>query len=126
MVRHDPASRESVVLSGWGEEADWYRNIQASPALEVRTGGERYVPEQRLLAPEENHVVISGYANHQPLAFRFLTNAFGFGYPLDGTEYERREFAEFLRLFAFRPKDETKGRGTLVEHTNATRQEVMG
>ena len=126
VLRHDPAIRESVVLSGWGEEADWYRNILARPALEIRTGGERYVPEQRFLAAEENHDVISEYAGNHPLAFRFLIKAFGFGYPLDGTENERREFAGSLHLVAFRPKEGTKGRDLLGERTNANRQEVVG
>jgi hypothetical protein len=31
-------TRENVVLSAWGEKAGWYRNIEAVPALEVRTG----------------------------------------------------------------------------------------
>src|SRR5918911_4987582 len=46
VVRYTPATKESVVLSAWGERADWYRNIKASPAMEVWTGGERFVPEQ--------------------------------------------------------------------------------
>ena len=109
-VRYDPATRESVVLSGRGEKADWYRNVRASPALEIRTGGERYVPEQRFLAPEENHAVIMEYARRHPLAFRFLVKAFGFGYPLDETDGARRRFAGSLRLVAFRPSDKTNGR----------------
>ena len=125
VVRYDPTTRESVVLSGRGEKADWYRNIQASPALEIRTGGERYVPQQRFLAPEENHDIISSYARRHPLAFRFLTNAFGFGYPVDGTEDEPWRFAESLRLVAFRPRNETNGPGLLGEQTNMTQQEVM-
>ena len=52
VLLHDPAARESVVLSAWGEKADWYRNVGTTPALEIRTGGQRYVPEQRVLAPE--------------------------------------------------------------------------
>lgn len=52
VIFYDPETRESVVLSGWGEKADWYRNIKASPALEVQTGRQRYVPSQRFLAPE--------------------------------------------------------------------------
>lgn len=126
VIRHDPATGESVVLSGRGEKADWYHNIQASPALEIRTGGRRYVPEQRFLAPEENHAIISGYARRHPLAFRFLTNAFGFGYPVDGTEDERQQFAESLRLVAFRPRSEAEERGPLGGQTNMTQQEVVG
>jgi deazaflavin-dependent oxidoreductase (nitroreductase family) len=98
-----PATKESVVLSAWGEKAHWYRNIEATPALEVRTGGERYVPEQRFLAPEENHAVISDYGRRHPLAFRVFARVFS--YPLGGTEAARREVTGSLRLVAFRPRD---------------------
>jgi deazaflavin-dependent oxidoreductase (nitroreductase family) len=103
VILDDPATRESVVLSAWGEKADWYRNIEAVPALEVRTGGQRYVPEQRLLAPEVNHAVISDYGQRHPLAFRVFARLFG--YPLEGTEAARREAACSLRLVAFRPRN---------------------
>jgi deazaflavin-dependent oxidoreductase (nitroreductase family) len=102
VLLHDPATRQSVVLSAWGKNADWYRNVVATPALEVRTGGQRYVPEQRFLAQEENHAVISDYGRRHPLAFRVFARAFG--YPLDGTEAARREVACSLRLVAFRPR----------------------
>jgi len=103
VLLHDPVTRESVVLSAWGEKADWYRNIGATPALEVRTGGQRYVPKQRFLAPEDNHAVISDYGRRHPLAFRVFARVFG--YPLEGTEAARREFACSLRLVPFRPRD---------------------
>ncbi len=106
VIAYDSATRESIVLSGWGERADWYRNIKSSPALEVQSGRQRYVPSQRFLAPEESHARISDYARRHPLAFRFLVKAFGFGYPLDGTEATRRRLAEYLRLVAFRPAGE--------------------
>jgi deazaflavin-dependent oxidoreductase (nitroreductase family) len=102
-ILYYPATKESVVLSAWGEKADWYRNIKAIPALEVRTGGERYVPEQRFLAPDENHDMLADYRRRHPLAFRIFARAFGF--PLGGTEAMRREFASSLRLVAFRPRD---------------------
>ena len=102
-ILYYPATKESVVLSAWGEKADWYRNIKATPALEVRTGGERYVPEQRFLAPAENHAMLADYRRRHQLAFRIFARAFG--YPLGGTEAMRREFASSLRLVTFRPRD---------------------
>jgi hypothetical protein len=60
------------------------------------------VPEQRFLAPQVNHAVISDYGRRHPLAFRVFTTVFG--YPLDGKEAARREFANTLRLVAFRPR----------------------
>ena len=101
VLLHDPVTRESVVLSALGEKADWYRNVMATPALEVMTGGLRYVPQQRFLVPDENHAVISEYGRRHPLAFRVFARVFG--YPLDGTEAARREAARSLRLVAFRP-----------------------
>jgi len=79
------------VLSGWGQKADWYRNIEITPALEVHTGNQRYVPEQRFLVPEENDTVITEYARLHPLALRLFARSFG--YPRGGTEAMRREFA---------------------------------
>jgi deazaflavin-dependent oxidoreductase (nitroreductase family) len=70
VILYNPATGESVVLSAWGEEADWYRNVGATPSLEVRTGGQRYVPDQRFLVPEENHAVLADYRRRHPPAFR--------------------------------------------------------
>ena len=103
VVRYTPATKESIVLSGWGEKADWYRNIKVTPAIEVWTAGERYVPEQRFLAPVENHAVIADYERRHPLAFRIFAKAFG--YPANDVEAVRRGFASSLVLVAFRPRD---------------------
>lgn len=126
VIRYNPTTRESVVLSGRGEKSDWYRNIEESPALEVRTGHERYVPAQRFLDSVENHEVISEYARHHPLVLRLFVKVFRFGYPLNGTQEERREFARSLRLVAFRPGDETNGCARSGGRTDTSREEVGG
>jgi deazaflavin-dependent oxidoreductase (nitroreductase family) len=84
MILYNPATGESIVLSAWGEKADWCRNMEVTPALEARTASERCVPEQRLLVPEENHAVLAGYRRRHPLAFRVFVKASGFGHPLKG------------------------------------------
>jgi hypothetical protein len=43
VIAFEPLTCESVVLSAWGERADWYRNIRATPAAEIRTACERYI-----------------------------------------------------------------------------------
>jgi protein-L-isoaspartate O-methyltransferase len=53
---YDPNSRESVVFSAWGEKANWYRNLEATPAYEVRSGCQRYAAELRFLTPEDKGV----------------------------------------------------------------------
>lgn len=39
VVRYDRATDESVVVSGWGRQSGWFRNVEAGGALEVWTGG---------------------------------------------------------------------------------------
>jgi deazaflavin-dependent oxidoreductase (nitroreductase family) len=104
VVRHDRTTEESVVVSAWGERSDWYRNLVASLALEIRIGGDCYVPEQRFLSPEEAYAEIERYERRHPWLARTLPR--WLGYPLDGTEGARRRFAESVRMVAFRPKSE--------------------
>jgi deazaflavin-dependent oxidoreductase (nitroreductase family) len=101
VVLYDPSIRESVVLSAWGEDADWYRNLQKFPAIEVRTGRESYEPLQRFLSPKEANAALASYERRHPWAARILVRLLG--YPLGGPEAARRAFAESVRLVAFRP-----------------------
>ena len=101
VVLYDPSIRESVVLSAWGEDADWYRNLQKGPAIEIRTGRESYEPLQRFLSPEEANAALASYERRHPWAARILGRLLG--YPLGGPEAARRAFAESVRLVAFRP-----------------------
>jgi len=105
VILYDPATRESVVVSGWGERSDWYQNIRAATALEVRTGCERYVPAQRFLSPEEGYAAITEYAIRHPLAAR--TVALLFGYRITRSEGDRRALVESCPLVAFRPESAT-------------------
>jgi hypothetical protein len=102
VIRHNGATGESVVISAWGERSDWYRNIEASPAMEVRIGRERYVPEQRFLSSEEAYAEIAEYERGHPLLARTLPR--WLGHPLDGTDQARRRFAGSMRMVAFRPQ----------------------
>ncbi len=105
VARYDPQTRESVVASGFAN-TDWYRNLQAHPALEVMTGRLRYTPEQRFLNEEERYAVLIEYERrHKALArvgFRLM-------YGFDGTDAGRRALAEALPMVAFRPSRDRQG-----------------
>ncbi len=101
VVLYDPSIRESVVVSAWGEDADWYRNLQKCPAIEIETGRESYEPLQRFLSPEEANAALASYERRHPWAARILGRLLG--YPLGGPEAARRAFAESVCLVAFRP-----------------------
>ena len=108
VVRYDPRTGQSVVVSAWGARADWYCNLCAAPAIEVQTGRERYAPVQRFLSPEETYSEIADYERRHPWFSRILAHLLG--RPLDGTEASRRSLAASVRLVAFRPPHEPKSR----------------
>jgi deazaflavin-dependent oxidoreductase (nitroreductase family) len=102
VISYEPTTRESVVLSGWGQRADWYRNIRATPALEVLTAGQRYRPVQRFLNGRELYAHLQSYAKHNRWMRRVLTRTLGL--MLDGSEADRvnLEARGYLGV-AFRP-----------------------
>lgn len=104
VLRYDPTTRESVVISALGERADWYRNIQARPALLIQAGRQRYVPQQHLLSTDEAYEFFTSWERQHPLEARLAALVLGWDY--DGSPASRRALAESLRLVAFRPRTE--------------------
>jgi hypothetical protein len=101
VVHYDPATQECIVLAGWGEPTDWYRNLQAHPALEIQVGSRHYVPQQRLLSSEELLTLLQDYQHRHPHLFRLLLRTLG--YPYDGSPEGLRAVAQVLRGVEFRP-----------------------
>ncbi len=104
VVHYDPVTHECIVVSGYGDHADWYRNIQAHPALEIQVGYQHYRPEQRNLSPEEMLTLLTDYQHRHPQGFRQLLRLLGYAY--DGTPEGLRMVAQLLQGVAFRPRAE--------------------
>lgn len=100
VVRYDGERREWLVVSAWGEHADWYRNICRRPAEEVRTGPERFAPQQRFLPVEERRAELARYAREHPRAARTLGR--WLGVPFGGTPESSAALADAVRMVAFR------------------------
>jgi deazaflavin-dependent oxidoreductase (nitroreductase family) len=101
VVSYDPATRESAVVSAYGERADWYRNIQAHSPLVVQTGRDEYTPRFRLLDPDERLVALRAYQRRYPRAFGAVMRFLGHDY--DGSEAGLRALADTVVMVAFRP-----------------------
>jgi deazaflavin-dependent oxidoreductase (nitroreductase family) len=102
VVLYVPSSQESIVCSGWGTRADWYRNIIANSRIAFETGGQRYEDACfRELAPDENSAIIEEYVRRLPRIARPL--AYWLGLDVRGTEQERRAHNQQLLMVAFRP-----------------------
>lgn len=106
VIRYDPILRQSIVISAYGANSDWYQNIRAKPAIEIQTGEERYTPTQRFLTPDEVYAELIEYEHRHPSTFRNLLRLLGRQY--DGSDAGRRLLAESFRMVAFHSKDPPK------------------
>jgi deazaflavin-dependent oxidoreductase (nitroreductase family) len=101
-----PAAREAVVMSGFGPGSQWYRNLLAGQAVEVRIARLRFAPEARPLGDEEAVGVLADYERRNrlaaPLVRAVLSRLAGFGY--DGSDAARRRLVQALPLVALRPR----------------------
>lgn len=101
VVHYDPSTQECIVMSGYGAQSDWYRNIQVRPAVEVQIGHQRYRPKPRMLSPEETLAVLEEYQRHHPWGFRELMHLVGYAY--DRTPGGLRVISQIVRGVAFHP-----------------------
>jgi deazaflavin-dependent oxidoreductase (nitroreductase family) len=97
---------ECVVMSGFGPDAQWLRNIAADPAPEIVVGTTRFTAAWRRLDTPEAVAALAGYEHRHrllaPLVRRVLSRLLGWRY--DGSDAARRRAVAALPLVAFRPR----------------------
>jgi len=96
---------EMIVMSGFGPNADWLRNVEVTPNPEVIVGSKRFTASHRLLDAEEAVRVLAGYERRNrllaPIVRVVLSHLLGWRY--DGSERARRQAVAELPLIALRP-----------------------
>jgi deazaflavin-dependent oxidoreductase (nitroreductase family) len=103
---YDKDRRESIVASAYGEKADWYRNIQAHPAVKVETGRGAYVPEQRFLSRDEARTAAATFCRRHRLEARMAARALAsIGAVPEGAFEDPVDLLASLPMVAFRPGD---------------------
>jgi deazaflavin-dependent oxidoreductase (nitroreductase family) len=90
VLRYEPHTREAVICSAWGQDADWIRNIRAHPALQVQIGRQSFIPQQRFLTQDESLAVLAGFRRRHPHRSRLLASVLGWGDL--GSDAAAREF----------------------------------
>jgi deazaflavin-dependent oxidoreductase (nitroreductase family) len=100
-LKYDPVTREAVVCSAWGPNAEWIRNLRAHPALQIQIGRQSYAPEQRFLSEDESVSVTTEFQRRHPRRVRLFAAILGW----DGLSSEAavREFVRTRPFVAFRP-----------------------
>ena len=120
VVFYDRSTLTSFVISGWGDKTDWYRNIQARPAVRVQVGGQTYTPLQHFLSPDEAFQIWSQFRRKHPVEEQIALRLYsprGVRYTSD---QERRDaILGSLRIVSFRPR-QREAEGTSDKGTGSS------
>jgi len=101
VLSFDRQSREIKAVSAWNA-SEWYKNIQAVPALQIETGFTRFAPAQHDLSSEEIAHLFVDFRREHPLFCRIVCRIPGWKW--DSSYAEFLELARTLRGVAFRPR----------------------
>jgi len=97
---------EAIVMSGFGRDSDWLRNIEATPNPEVIIGSQRFVASYHFLAEEEAAQVVKRYESRNRVAgwvVRIVLSRL-LGWRYSGSEIDRHRLVQQLPLLAFCPR----------------------
>ena len=97
VVDHDADSGTYFVGAAWGEKAQWLRNIQAHPQVEVAVGRRRFGAIAHTVSPQETERVLETYARQHRIAMRALGRLLGSSDP--------HELAQTLPIVAIRAEE---------------------
>ena len=98
---------ELVVMSGFGHNADWLRNIQAAPdAVIVAVGTKHFAAAHRFLETEEAIEVFAAYERRNWIIGGIIRSVLSrlLGWHYDGSDGARRQAVTQLPLIALRPQ----------------------
>ncbi|MEP7187773.1 MAG: nitroreductase family deazaflavin-dependent oxidoreductase [Roseiflexaceae bacterium] len=102
VVRHDRSSDTYIIVSGFGEQVDWFRNIQHNPNVLVQSGTRRLEAVAVWLPLDVAADELYSYAQRYPRTFRTLTKRL-LGQDLDGSAESCRQLAGTVPVVALRP-----------------------
>jgi deazaflavin-dependent oxidoreductase (nitroreductase family) len=105
VVRYRAQGPEVVVMSGWGDRADWFLNIRAGGPTEVTIGRRHFVAAHRFLSEDEAVSVFEEYERRNryvaPIVRSVLSRLLGWKY--SGSSDDRRKVVNQLPLMALEP-----------------------
>jgi len=103
VIRYDETDETYYVLSAFGGQSDWVRNLRAAPEVEVSVGGRLLQMKAGFLSELDTEREMLDYARRHPFAARQLTRLIG--YRVDGCEEGYRALARHLLVVCFRPRE---------------------
>jgi deazaflavin-dependent oxidoreductase (nitroreductase family) len=109
VMERRPHGPEFIVMSGFGRNAGWLRNIQAAPTARIVIGNQALVVTHRFLDADEAMRVVAAYERRSRLAAPVVRAVLRrlLGWPYDGSDSARRRLVRQLPLLGFRPRRES-------------------
>jgi deazaflavin-dependent oxidoreductase (nitroreductase family) len=105
VIEYRKEGPEAVVMSAFGRNANWLRNIEAKPGSGVVIGSQRFIAAHRFLDEEEAVSAFTRYEQRNrlvaPVIRRVLSRLLGWDY--HGSTSDRRRLVNQLPLIAFHP-----------------------
>lgn len=100
VIRHEAETSVYFVAAGWGDRAQWVRNIRADPRVEVRVGGRDFPAVADILPDSWAREELLEYASRNPTLWRVLMRMAGYHVDRD-TRPE--DLISAMRVVSFRP-----------------------
>jgi deazaflavin-dependent oxidoreductase (nitroreductase family) len=106
VMEYRDSDLEIVVMSGFGRNANWLRNIEAASMAEIDIGSHHFTAAYRLLPDDEAIEVVRGYERRNRfmgwIVRLVLSRLLGWKYR--GSDSDHQRLVEQLPLIAFRPR----------------------
>ncbi|WP_409468621.1 nitroreductase family deazaflavin-dependent oxidoreductase [Streptomyces sp. HC307] len=109
VVAHGPDDNSWTIASGFGPQADWYRNLRHQPKTVIQVGNRHHAVTAHFLSPDEGAEVMADYARRHPRTARRLC-AF-MGLPVGGGEASFREAGRAIPLVRLEAADRQRRHG---------------
>ena len=100
ILQYDREKERYVVFAGWGEQADWVKNVEKTPQVTVQIGQRSFLAQALRLPSEEAEAIVLAYARRYPHLFRILLRLL-LGYRIGESEEDVRALARQSIVMAF-------------------------
>jgi len=103
VVRYESANQICIIASGWGENAQWYKNIIANTEVEVTLGTRTYLARAYRIERDQAEQELYNYALRHPQAAKKLMK-FMLGRSFQGLDKDFKLLAEQVPLVKLVPE----------------------
>ena len=97
VVSYESARQRCVIASGWGEKAQWFKNILVNPDVTVTLGMHRHRANARRLSKTEAELELRDYAYNHPWSMKQLNKTM-LGKPFHGRDEDFQQLAAQVPL----------------------------